>query len=58
MRDDDTIAENPAENGANSHPPGIRRGSLVRDDEVVVYDIENPDAWIRSDRSVAPSEVR
>ena len=40
------------------HRPDDRTELLLVDDGVVVYDVENPSAWIRSDDSVSLAERR
>jgi hypothetical protein len=40
------------------HRPDDRTELLLVDDGVVVYDVENPSAWIRSDESVPLADRR
>ncbi|MDX1748459.1 MAG: hypothetical protein R3324_21200 [Halobacteriales archaeon] len=40
------------------HRTDDRTDLLLVDDGVVVYDVENPAAWIRSDESVTLAEQR
>jgi hypothetical protein len=40
------------------HRADDRTDLLLVDDGVVVYDVENPSAWIRSDESVPLAERR
>jgi hypothetical protein len=43
---------------SDPHPADDGTGLLLVDDAVVVYDRENPFAWIESDASVALAERR
>jgi hypothetical protein len=55
-----TDAPDPTEPSESTdlHPADDRTGLLLVDDAVVVYDVEDPFAWIESDVSVALAERR
>jgi hypothetical protein len=39
-------------------PPADRTAHVSTEDGVVIYDVENPSGWLRSDRTVSLAERR
>lgn len=58
MRENGTVAENGTEHSSTEHRVGRYGGFVVDGDETLVYDRENPEAWVQSDLAVTLAEVQ
>jgi len=58
MRESDNLAENATEYSSTEHRVGRYGGFAVDGEAVLVYDRENPEAWVQSDLAVTLAEVQ